>query len=143
MKYVVRSGDTLSGIAARFAVRGGWPALYAANRRAIGPDPDIIHAGTVLVVRGRKAPARYTVAAGDTLSGVAAEFAVRGGWPALYAANRRAIGPDPGVIHAGTVLTFPYPAVLASVVPVGPIVGTTGWCHRRLCRLVTGTIPRR
>ena len=49
MKYVVRSGDTLSGIAAGFAVRGGWPALYAANRRAIGPDPDIIHAGTVLV----------------------------------------------------------------------------------------------
>ena len=59
MKYVVRNGDTLSGIAARFAVRGGWPALYAANRRAIGPDPDIIHAGTVLVLRGRKAPARY------------------------------------------------------------------------------------
>ena len=96
-KYVVRSGDTLSGIAARFAVRGGWPALYAGNRRAIGPDPDIIHAGTVLVLRGRKAPARYTVAAGDTLSGIAAEFAVRGGWPALYAANRRAVGPDPDV----------------------------------------------
>jgi len=117
MKYVVRSGDTLSGIAAEFAVRGGWPALYAANRRAIGPDPDIIHAGTVLVVRGRKAPARYTVAAGDTLSGIAAEFAVRGGWPALYAANRRAIGPDPGVIHAGTVLTFPHPAAPAPLAP--------------------------
>ena len=26
-RYVVRHGDTLSGIAARFAVRGGWPAL--------------------------------------------------------------------------------------------------------------------
>ena len=89
-EYVVRSGDTLSGVAARFAVRGGWPALYAANRRAIGPDPDIIHSGTVLVVPGRKAPVRYTIAAGDTLSGIAAEFAVRGGWPALYAANRRA-----------------------------------------------------
>src|SRR5438034_604632 len=109
-KYVVRSGDTLSGIAAEFAVRGGWPALYAANRRAIGPDPGIIHAGTVLVLPGRKAPARYTVAAGDTLSGIAAEFAVRGGWPALYAANRRAIGSDPNLIHAGTMLTFPHPA---------------------------------
>ena len=94
-RYVVAAGDTLSGIAARFAVRGGWPALYAANRPAIGPDPDIIHPGTVLVLPGRMAPVRYTVAAGDTLSGIAAEFAVRGGWPALYAANRRAIGPDP------------------------------------------------
>src|SRR5690348_7406491 len=133
MKYVVRSGDTLSGIAARFAVRGGWPALYAANRRAIGPDPDIIHAGTVLVVRGRKAPARYTVAAGDTLSGIAAEFAVRGGWPALYAANRRAIGPDPGVIYAGTVLMFPHPAALAPPAP--------GRAHRRYHRPVPPPSP--
>ena len=132
-KYVVRSGDTLSGIAARFAVRGGWPALYAANRRAIGPDPDIIHAGTVLVLRGRKAPAHYTVAAGDTLSGIAAEFAVRGGWPALYAANRRAVGPDPDVIHAGTVLTFPHPAAPASLAP--------GRAHRRYHRPVPPPSP--
>jgi LysM repeat protein len=122
-KYVVRSGDTLSGIAAKFAVRGGWPALYAANRRAIGPDPDVIHAGTVLVLPGRKAPVRYRVAASDTLSGIAAEFAVRGGWPALYAANRRAIGPNPNVIHAGIVLTFPRPAA-----PAPPAPGRT---HRR------------
>jgi nucleoid-associated protein YgaU len=109
-RYVVQDGDTLSGIAARFAVRGGWPALYAANRRAIGPDPDVIHAGAVLVLPGHRTPARYTVAAGDTLSGIAARFAVRGGWPALYAANRRAIGPDPDAIHAGTVLRLPRPA---------------------------------
>jgi LysM repeat protein len=127
-RYVVRSGDTLSGIAARFGVRGGWPALYAANRRAIGPDPNVIHSGTVLVLPGRKAPVRYTVAAGDTLSGIAAEFAVRGGWPALYAANRRTIGPDPDVIHAGTVLTFPRPAA-----PAHP---TPGRAHRRYHRPV-------
>jgi LysM repeat protein len=125
-RYVVRSGDTLSGIAAEFAVRGGWPALYAANRRAIGPDPDIIHAGTVLVLPGRKAPVRYRVAAGDTLSGIAAEFAVRGGWPAVYAANRRAIGSNPNVIHAGTVLTFPR---LAASAPPTP-----GRAHRRYHR---------
>src|SRR5215470_4409184 len=103
-RYVVQHGDTLSGIADRFGVRGGWPALYAANRRAIGPDPNIIHTGTVLAVPGHKAPVRYTVAAGDTLSGIAAEFGVRGGWPALYAANRRGVGPDPDTIHAGSVL---------------------------------------
>ena len=125
-RYVVRSGDTLSGIAARFGVRGGWPALYAANRRAIGPDPNIIQSGTVLVLPGHKAPVRYTVAAGDTLSGIAAGFGVRGGWPALYAANRRAIGPDPNVIHAGTVLTFPR--------PTAPARSTPGRPHRRYHR---------
>ena len=108
--YVVQPGDTLSGIAARLAVRGGWPALYAANRPRIGPDPDVIRPGTVLVLPGRKALARYTVADGDTLSAIAAALAVRGGWPALYAANRRVIGPDPGLIRPGTVLAIPRPA---------------------------------
>jgi LysM repeat protein len=111
-RYVVRPGDTLSGIAARLAVRGGWPALYAANRPVIGPDPDVIRAGTVLVLPGRAAPAtsRYTVVAGDTLAGIAAGLGVRGGWPVLYAVNRRVIGPDPDVIRPGTVLRIPSPA---------------------------------
>lgn len=52
-RYVVHHGDTLSGIAAaRFAVRGGWPALYAANRQVIGPDPDAIRSGSVVMVPG-------------------------------------------------------------------------------------------
>ena len=64
--YVVQQGDTLSGIAAQLGVRGGWPALYAANRPLIGPDPNIINAGTVLVLPGHEGPAGYTVVAGDT-----------------------------------------------------------------------------
>ena len=116
-RYAVRPGDTLSGIAARFAVRGGWPALYAANRPLIGSDPNTIRPGTVLVLPGRMAPVRYTVAAGDTLAGIAAVFAVRGGWPALYAANRRVIGPDPNTIRPGTVLTVRRPAAPAPPAP--------------------------
>ena len=107
VRYVVQPGDTLSGIAARFAVRGGWPALYAASRPLIGPDPDVIRPGTVLVLPGQRAPARYRVVPGDTLAAIAAALAVHGGWPALYAANRRVIGPDPDMIRPGTVLTVP------------------------------------
>ena len=55
----MQPGDTLSGIAARFAVRGGWSALYAANRPLIGPDPEVIRPGTVLVLPGETAPVRY------------------------------------------------------------------------------------
>jgi len=105
--YVVQPGDTLSGIAAAVGTRGGWPALYAANRQAIGPDPGLIRAGTVLVLPGRGSPIRYTIGAGDTLSGIAAALGTPGGWPALYAANRQAIGPDPDAIRAGTVLAIP------------------------------------
>jgi LysM repeat protein len=121
-RYVVQPGDTLSGIAAAAAVRGGWPALYAANRRAIGPDPDIIDPGAVLVLPGHPArPARYRVRAGDTLAGIAAALGVHGGWPALYAANRRAIGPDPNVIHPGAVLTAPRPQAARATPPPAPV----------------------
>ena len=110
-RYVVRPGDSLSSIAVARAVRGGWQALYAANRRVIGPDPDVIHPGTVLVLPGRVTPVSYTVRTGDTLSGIATEFTIPGGWPALYAGNRRVIGPDPNVIRPGTVLTLARPSV--------------------------------
>ena len=109
-RYVVRPGDSLSSIAAARAVRGGWQALYAANRRVIGPDPDVIHPGTVLVLPGQVTPVSYTVRTGDTLSGIATEFAIPGGWPTLYAGNRRVIGSDPNEIRPGTVLTLVRPA---------------------------------
>jgi resuscitation-promoting factor RpfA len=43
--YVVRRGDTLSAIAHRKGVRGGWHALYTANKRGIGGNPNVIHVG--------------------------------------------------------------------------------------------------
>src|SRR5215469_9467730 len=76
-RYQIQPGNTLSGIAAALAVPGGWPALYAANRKVIGPDPGLVRAGAILRVPGA-APARYTVGAGDTLSGIAAALAMPG-----------------------------------------------------------------
>jgi LysM repeat protein len=43
--YVVRRGDTLSAIAHRKHVRGGWHALYKANKRSIGANPNLIQVG--------------------------------------------------------------------------------------------------
>jgi LysM repeat protein len=105
--WAIRPGDTLSGIAAALHIPGGWQALYAANRRVIGPDPNLIRPGTTLTVPRSGQPLRYTVTAGDTLSAIATALHVRGGWQALYAANRRVIGPDPGLIRPGTVLAAP------------------------------------
>ena len=53
----------------------------------------------------------WTVRPGDTLSAIAVALRVPGGWQALYAANRPAIGPDPGVISPGTVLITPRPVL--------------------------------
>ena len=46
--YVVKAGDTLSSIAAKHDVRGGWRKLYRHNRTLIGRNPDLIHVGTHL-----------------------------------------------------------------------------------------------
>ena len=97
--WTVRQGDSLSVIATAFGVPGGWQALYAANRQAIGPNPNVIRPGTTLELPRRQAPMRYTVMPGDTLSGIATALAMPGGWQTLYAANRQAIGPNPNVIH--------------------------------------------
>jgi len=45
--YVVKSGDTLSLIADREGVAGGWRALYAANTGVVA-DPDLIYPGEQL-----------------------------------------------------------------------------------------------
>ncbi|WP_037683169.1 transglycosylase family protein [Streptomyces griseus] len=50
--YTVVHGDTLSGIADEQDVRGGWRRLYAANRTAIGADPNLILPGQRLKLRG-------------------------------------------------------------------------------------------
>ena len=46
--YTVRAGDTLSAIAARKDIDGGWRALYRINRKVIGRNPNSIQVGQVL-----------------------------------------------------------------------------------------------
>lgn len=49
--YVVKTGDTLSAIAAANNVGGGWQALYAKNQGVVGSNPDLILPGQQLVLR--------------------------------------------------------------------------------------------
>ncbi|MEU3410711.1 transglycosylase family protein [Streptomyces sp. NPDC006658] len=48
----------------------------------------------------------YTVVHGDTLSGIAGEQRVPGGWRSLYAGNRATIGADPDLIMPGQRLSL-------------------------------------
>ncbi|GLF92765.1 transglycosylase family protein [Streptomyces yaizuensis] len=48
----------------------------------------------------------YTVARGDSLSGIAQDKQVRGGWQQLWAQNRTEVGSDPDLIHPGQRLVI-------------------------------------
>lgn len=118
----VRSGDTLSLIARQQNVSGGWSAIYNANRDRLS-NPNVIRVGQVLRIPGGStstaaptpspspAPAptggsSVTVRSGDTLSRIARDNGVAGGWSSLYAANRDHIA-NPNLIRVGQVLQLP------------------------------------
>jgi hypothetical protein len=48
--HVVKAGDTLSSIARKYQVKGGWKALYKANEQMVGPHPNRLSIGTLLVI---------------------------------------------------------------------------------------------
>ncbi|MFD3696260.1 transglycosylase SLT domain-containing protein [Streptomyces sp. NPDC058646] len=59
---------------------------------------------TAAPVEVTAASTTYSVVAGDTLSKIAAQHSLSGGWQQLYAANRSAVGDNPSVIRPGLKL---------------------------------------
>jgi LysM repeat protein len=94
--YTVRSGDTLSGIAAKYHT------TYQELARINGiSNPNLIHVGQVLKISGGAAAAAsaaqyYTIVRGDTLSKIAARFGTT--YQQLAKINGIA---NPSLIYAG------------------------------------------
>ncbi|MFJ8791828.1 transglycosylase family protein [Streptomyces sp. NPDC102462] len=86
----------------------GTQPLGAATRPAQSPVRDVQPQTTPQSRAGRAR--MYTVVHGDTLSGIAEEHRVRGGWHRLYSANRSTIGSDPDLILPGQRLDLHTPA---------------------------------
>lgn len=98
--YTVKPGDTLSGIAAKFAT--SYQQLAAINKI---PDPNKIYPGQVLRLNGLAEfpkpvqTTTYTVKTGDTLSAIAAKY----GTTYQRLAEINGIS-NPNLIYAGQVL---------------------------------------
>ena len=96
--YVIQSGDTLSGIAARY----GTTVSELTRLNGIS-DPNRIYAGNTLKVPENGASHQtYTIKSGDTLSGIAARY----GTTVSAIAKLNGIS-DPDRIYAGNTIRIP------------------------------------
>lgn len=114
-EYVVRAGDTLMGIASRLGV--SYDALVRANRNL---DPDRLSVGQKLKVpqesatsRGSSATGRvHVVQAGDTVSAIAARYAVSvadlQGWNRGLDIDRISVGQRISIRSARPVRELTY-----------------------------------
>ncbi|MEE1751428.1 LysM peptidoglycan-binding domain-containing protein, partial [Streptomyces sp. SP18CS02] len=58
--YSVIAGDSLSGIAQKYAMSGGWKKLYQDNRAVVGNDPAHIRPGLKLTINTKAAAGKAT-----------------------------------------------------------------------------------
>ncbi|MFF1478410.1 transglycosylase SLT domain-containing protein [Streptomyces sp. NPDC058301] len=94
-------GATSAGAAPSAAPHSGTAVKAAPAVAAAAPG---VAAAKPIVVK-KAAATTYSVVAGDSLSKIAQDLDVSGGWKKLYQDNRQAIGGNPALIHPGLELS--------------------------------------
>jgi LysM repeat protein len=91
-EIVVRRGDSLSGIAARYRIE--WPGLYEANRKVIGGNPGLINPGQRLRIPSAASAAQLAKSYRPPAVVVAPASPVAATWqPAATTAQATAAAP--------------------------------------------------
>lgn len=122
-EYIVKSGDTMSSIAADwFGDANKWsliakenptvdPAKLAVGQKLRLPSKDAKPApvpATVKEQTGGSSATAYTVRSGDTLAKIAREYyGDVSKWKLIYDANKSVIGSDPAALKPGMKLKLP------------------------------------
>ncbi|MEW1631510.1 LysM peptidoglycan-binding domain-containing protein [Streptomyces sp. NPDC089173] len=91
------------------------PAHAVAAEKAVAPVSVTAQVNSVT----KAAPAKHSVVSGETLSKIAREYSVSGGWKKLYEGNRKAVGENPNLIHPGITLTIGAKAAASSEAKAG------------------------
>ncbi|MCR8940498.1 transglycosylase SLT domain-containing protein [Streptomyces sp. OUCMDZ-4982] len=73
----------------------------AVAEKAVAPVPVTAQANSVT----KAAPTKHSVVSGESLSKIARDYSVSGGWKKLYEGNRKVVGENPNLIHPGITLT--------------------------------------
>ncbi|MFG2335082.1 transglycosylase SLT domain-containing protein [Streptomyces yangpuensis] len=120
----------------------------AAGTGAPAATVTAVTAATAAVNVAAAPPTTYSVVVGDTLSEIAADHSVSGGWKQLYEANRAVVGDNPSVIRPGIKLTLgaqvkaATAAVKAAAKPAASYANNLdGWIRESLDVMAKHGIP--
>ncbi|MER5758333.1 LysM peptidoglycan-binding domain-containing protein [Streptomyces sp. NPDC002082] len=75
------------------------------------------------------APTTYSVVSGDTLSKIAAEHSIGGGWQQLYEVNKSIVGANPSAIRPGLKLNLTAAAPAAAPAAAKAAKAATGYAN--------------
>lgn len=101
INYIVKKGDTLSGIANEYNTT--YQKLASDNNIE---NPNLIYPGQIIKIYESSTinPTTYVVKKGDTLSSIAKKYNTT--WQTIYNKNKSIIGNNPDIIKPGQVLTI-------------------------------------
>ncbi|AJF69258.1 transglycosylase SLT domain-containing protein [Streptomyces vietnamensis] len=136
--YTVVSGDSLSLIAHKKGIQGGWKSLYRANKSVVGDNPSLIRPGLELTIRRDSAKAVPTQA--KTEKSATAERASR--------SERRSATPAVATgTGASAAAAAPAVAAVPAAVKAAPAAATNyadnldGWIRESLAIMGQRGIP--
>ncbi|MEU3481915.1 LysM peptidoglycan-binding domain-containing protein [Streptomyces sp. NPDC033753] len=133
--YTVVSGDSLSLIAQKKGIQGGWKSIYRANKSAVGDNPSLIHPGLELTIRRDSAKPAPASAGVKKKSSASTDRASR--------SERRAAAP---AVASGASAAQAVPAA-APAVQAAPAAATQyadnldGWIRESLDIMAQHGIP--
>ncbi|MFI8962590.1 transglycosylase SLT domain-containing protein [Streptomyces sp. NPDC053493] len=135
VKYSVVRGDSLSKIARKYSVQGGWKKLYRDNRAAVGADPALIHPGLKLTVHASATPSKTAHAKTAHAKSATAK--------ASHAKTTRTAGAGSAATGAATKAARPAAAVqaVAASSAAGYADNLDGWIRESLDIMARNGIP--
>ncbi|GAA3507348.1 LysM peptidoglycan-binding domain-containing protein [Streptomyces showdoensis] len=137
VRYAVVAGDSLSKIAQKHHVSGGWKKIYRDNRAAVGADPGLIRPGLHLSIDAKGAKGAKAGKAGERPAAVSGSGA--GGGSALPAVASRPAA-QPAVVQAAAQA----PAVSSASSAASAVSYTNdldGWIRESLAIMARNGIP--
>ncbi|MFF0428259.1 transglycosylase SLT domain-containing protein [Streptomyces sp. NPDC004520] len=133
--YTVVSGDSLSLIARKKGIQGGWKSLYRANKSAVGDNPSLIHPGLELTIRRDSAKAAPARAEKSATTERASRSEHRSATPAV------ATGTGASAAAAAPAAAAPAAVQAASIAATNYADNLDGWIRESLAIMGQQGIP--